>query len=118
MKLIKNKNQGKKDGNLTKDSELVELIDDFHKQYQALYTLYDNLKGEVKEKVQDLENKDSSSSTSSSDSESYHSVDEASARSSPRHAHIQRVRDDLKNKLETPSLELIDMRNKLNVISE
>ncbi|GFZ06634.1 hypothetical protein Acr_18g0008040 [Actinidia rufa] len=90
VKLIKNKNQGKKDGNLTKDSELVELIDDFHKQYQALYALHDNLKGEVKEKVQDLENKDSSSSTSSSDSESYHSVDEASARSSPRHALIQR----------------------------
>ncbi|XP_057511385.1 COP1-interactive protein 1-like [Actinidia eriantha] len=118
VKLIKNKNQGKKDGNLTKDSELLELIDDFHKQYQELYALYDNLRGEVKEKVQGLENKESSPSTSSSDSESYYSVDEASARSSPRHALIQRVRDDLKNKLETPSLELVDMRNKLNVISE
>ncbi|XP_057511720.1 COP1-interactive protein 1-like [Actinidia eriantha] len=91
---------------------------DFHKQFQALYALYDSLRGEVKEKVQGLENKESSPSTSSSDSESYHSVDEASARSSPRHALIQRVRDDLKNKLETLSLELIDMRTKLSAISE
>ena len=118
MKLITNKNQGNKDGNSTSDLELIEFVEDFHKQYQALYALYDNFRGEVKEKVQGLENKESSPSTSSSDSESYHSVDEASARSSPRHALIQRVRDDLKNKLETPSLELIDMRNKLNAISE
>ncbi|GFZ01289.1 hypothetical protein Acr_14g0009240 [Actinidia rufa] len=94
VKLIKNKNQGKKDGNLTKDSEFLELIDDFHKQYQELYALYDNLRGEVKEKVQGLENKESSPSTSSSDSESYHSVDETSARSSPRHALIQREKED------------------------
>ncbi|KAI7987799.1 COP1-interactive protein 1 [Camellia lanceoleosa] len=84
MKLIKKKNQAKRDGNSATDLELNELIDDFHKQYQSLYELYSNLREEVREKVHGKENKEGSSSTSSSDTESYHSVDEASARSSPR----------------------------------
>ncbi|KAH7841308.1 hypothetical protein Vadar_028206 [Vaccinium darrowii] len=118
FKLIKNKSQRKKDGNSTKDSELFELIGDFQKQYQSLFSLYDNLRGEVKEKVLSLENKESSSSTSSSDSESYYSVDEASARSSPKHDFVQKVRDEFKQKLETSSSEFLDLRNKLNSMTE
>ncbi|KAI8569735.1 hypothetical protein RHMOL_Rhmol02G0300300 [Rhododendron molle] len=120
FKLIKNKNQRKKDGNSTKDSELVELIGDFHKQYQSLYLLYENLRGEVKEKVLSLENKESSSSTSSSDAESdsFYSVDEASTRSSPKHDHLQKARDEFKHKLETSTSEFVDLRNKLNSMTE
>ncbi|KAI7993414.1 COP1-interactive protein 1 [Camellia lanceoleosa] len=116
MKLIKNKNQGKKDGNPAKNSELVELIEDFHKQYQELYALYGNLRDDVREKVQSKEHKEGSSSTSSSDTESYHSLDEASSRSSSRTDLSQRARDDFKLKLETSSSEITDLRNKLTAM--
>ncbi|KAL6986371.1 hypothetical protein U1Q18_019739 [Sarracenia purpurea var. burkii] len=110
MKLIKNESQGSRDG------EIVELVDDFQKQYKALSALYENLIGEIREKVHGNEN-ESTSSTTSSDSESYYSIDEASTRSSPRN-DLQKVRDDFKYKLETPGLEFADLRNKLTSMTE
>ncbi|KAL5552375.1 hypothetical protein UlMin_002551 [Ulmus minor] len=48
LKLIKNDNQGKKDGKRKaskKETELLGLVENFYKEYQSLYTLYDHLIG-------------------------------------------------------------------------
>ncbi|KAL6997756.1 hypothetical protein U1Q18_007881 [Sarracenia purpurea var. burkii] len=66
MKLIKNESQGSKDG------EIVELVDDLQKQHKALSTLYENLTGEIREKVHGNEN-ESTSSTTNSDYFDFHS---------------------------------------------
>uniref|UniRef100_A0A5B6YSV3 Putative intracellular protein transport protein USO1-like n=1 Tax=Davidia involucrata TaxID=16924 RepID=A0A5B6YSV3_DAVIN len=119
MKLIKNKNKDRKDGNLRRDSQLVEFIQDFHKQYQSLYSLYDNLRGEVRDKVHDRKKKEGSSSpTPSSDSESYYSPDEIGGKTSPSKSGLNKAKDNFKQKLETSNLEVADMRNKLTSMGE
>ncbi|XAR55118.1 hypothetical protein NMG60_11030516, partial [Bertholletia excelsa] len=121
MKLInRKKKQGKKDGNSSKDSELVTLVEDFHKQYQALYLLHENLREEVREKVYGRKQVEDASSTSTSDSDqSFHSAGELSARNSPsRDRSSQRGGEEFKLKLDTSRLELIDLRNKLTSLSE
>ncbi|CAH9124836.1 unnamed protein product [Cuscuta epithymum] len=81
IKLIKsNVNQGSRDSNQKRKAELIQLVEDFHKQYQSLYSLYDNLKGEVRKKCRannDSASSSSSSSGSSLDSESYFSPEES-----------------------------------------
>ncbi|XP_052171616.1 COP1-interactive protein 1-like [Diospyros lotus] len=130
VNLIKNKNQaaaaaagGKKDS-----EEVVELIEDLHKQYQALHALYDNLRGEIREKVHaeeqeeakaEEESSSSSSSDSHSDSESYHSTGEISATDSPRTADLpQTLIDDIKLKLEASGSEFIEHGNNLAGMSK
>ncbi|XP_060171266.1 COP1-interactive protein 1-like [Lycium barbarum] len=74
VKLSKSINKGSRDGNLRRRSELIQLVDDFHKQYQSLYAMYDNLRGEVKYNLCAKIGDDAASSSSSvSDSEAYHS---------------------------------------------
>ncbi|VFQ67701.1 unnamed protein product [Cuscuta campestris] len=81
-------NQSNRDSNQRRKTELIQLVEDFHKKYHSLYSLYDNLKGEVREKcsakndrhgVDSSSSSSSSSSVSSSDSESYFSPEEAAA---------------------------------------
>ncbi|KAH6825016.1 hypothetical protein C2S53_000668 [Perilla frutescens var. hirtella] len=59
---------GNKERNLRKKSEAIELIEDFHKQYEKLYILYENLREKVKKSVDGED--DTSSSANDSDSES------------------------------------------------
>ncbi|KAJ8539380.1 hypothetical protein K7X08_013632 [Anisodus acutangulus] len=74
LRLSKSINKGSRDGNLKRRSELIQLVDDFHKQYQSLYAMYENLRGEVKYNLCAKIGDDAASSSSSvSDSEAYHS---------------------------------------------
>lgn len=50
MKIIKSLHPSR-DGHLRRKTELIQLVEDMHKEYQSLYNLYDNLRGEVKKKV-------------------------------------------------------------------
>ncbi|MCD7454168.1 hypothetical protein HAX54_023755 [Datura stramonium] len=74
VKLSKSIHKGSREGNLKKRSELIQLVDDFHKQYQSLYAMYENLRGEVKYNLCAKIRDDAASSSSSvSDAEAYHS---------------------------------------------
>ncbi|KAL7111798.1 hypothetical protein ACP275_05G112500 [Erythranthe tilingii] len=74
LKLAKNINNNK-DANMKKKSELIHLVEDFHHHYESLYSMYEDLRGEVKNNVRFEDNASSSSSSSSSppDSEAYYS---------------------------------------------
>ncbi|KAL3818259.1 hypothetical protein ACJIZ3_004164 [Penstemon smallii] len=80
LKLAKNINPGNKDGNMKKKAEIIHLIEDFHQQYESLYSLYEDLRGEVKKNVKSGDD-DASSSTSTSGSESYYSPAEVKTNS-------------------------------------
>ncbi|KAG8382151.1 hypothetical protein BUALT_Bualt05G0046800 [Buddleja alternifolia] len=71
---------GNREGNLKKKSELIHLVEDFHQQYKSLYSLYEDLRGEVKNNINS--GNDDNSSLLSSDSESYYSP---KALSTPKH---------------------------------
>ncbi|TMW88491.1 hypothetical protein EJD97_018499 [Solanum chilense] len=74
VKLSKSMNKGSREGNTRRRAELIQLVDDLHKQYQSLYAKYENLKGEVKYNLCAKAGDDAASSSSSvSDSEAYHS---------------------------------------------
>ncbi|XP_043810693.1 COP1-interactive protein 1 [Manihot esculenta] len=85
LKLIKSSGQDKKEKSSEesrKRSELIGLVQDFHKQYQSLYAQYDDVRGEAgkrtrgrKEKEKQNE-KQNSSTAPSSDSEEYYSSDD------------------------------------------
>lgn len=66
LKIMNDINHGNKERNLRKKSEAIELIEDFHKQYEKLYILYENLREKVKKSVDG----DDSSSAPDSDAES------------------------------------------------
>ncbi|XP_061374121.1 COP1-interactive protein 1-like [Gastrolobium bilobum] len=78
LKLIKNEDQSKKDGNFRKDIELVGLIEDFYNQYQSLYALHGRLTGEYVKVVPRRADSVPSVSSSSSESE-YFSSEEVDA---------------------------------------
>ncbi|XP_051119590.1 COP1-interactive protein 1-like [Andrographis paniculata] len=65
-----------KDGDSKRQSELVNLIEDVHRQYELLHSLHENLRVEVKNNFRGRDG--SESPTSASDSESYFSPDESS----------------------------------------
>ncbi|KAK2966486.1 hypothetical protein RJ640_019015 [Escallonia rubra] len=114
LKLTKSINQGNKEANTKKKSELIRLIEDFHKQYDSLYALYDNLKGEVRGIVNSREDTSSSSSSSaSSDSETYFSPEEISGKSSVSECEIVRAKDGTSHKLETSDSEEAYLKDKL-----
>ncbi|KAL9246671.1 hypothetical protein vseg_020177 [Gypsophila vaccaria] len=75
LKLIKERRQNKKnkntEANARKESELIELIEDFHTQYQFVYDLYNNLRDQLSKTVNDNNKEDEGfyTATSSSDSE-------------------------------------------------
>ncbi|KAL6502406.1 hypothetical protein OROHE_024684 [Orobanche hederae] len=72
IKLTKSINHGNKERNLRNKSEALNLVEDFQKQYESLYSLYEDLREEVKKNISTGDDT-SSSSTSNSDSESYYS---------------------------------------------
>ncbi|XP_059277314.1 COP1-interactive protein 1-like [Lycium ferocissimum] len=108
-KLIKKINQGSREGNLRRRSELLQLVDEFHQQYQSLYSMYDNLRGEVRKKLHEEHEGDSSSQSSSScsNSESYFSPEEVTAKSSSSCSNCEPLEDAiLKDKIITSNFEV------------
>lgn len=109
LKLAKGIN-GNKDGNLKKRSEIIHLIEDFHQHYESLYSMYDDLRGEVKKNATHKDDGPSSSSSSSSqtDSESYYSPVESTPKRSSGTSDVEDT-TILKDKL-TSSSEVKDIR--------
>uniref|UniRef100_A0A803LWF6 NAB domain-containing protein n=1 Tax=Chenopodium quinoa TaxID=63459 RepID=A0A803LWF6_CHEQI len=75
MKLVKERRQNRRNRNaevlLRKESELIGLIEDFHKQYQFVYGQYDDLRGQLSETVNGAKEDEGyfTATSSSSDSE-------------------------------------------------
>ncbi|KAK3002088.1 hypothetical protein RJ639_020547 [Escallonia herrerae] len=122
LKLTKSINQGNKEANTKKKSELIRLIEDFHKQYDSLYALYDTLKGAVRGIANSREDASSSSSSSasssssssaSSDSETYFSPEEISGKSSVSECEIVRAKDGTSHELENSDSEEAYLKDKL-----
>ncbi|KAF3628370.1 hypothetical protein FXO38_16255 [Capsicum annuum] len=108
-KLIKKINQGSREGNMRRRSELLQLVDEFHEQYQSLYSMYDNLRGEVRKKLHGEHEGDSSSQSSSSclNSESYFSPGEGTAKSSSSCSNCEPLEEAiLKDKIVTSNVEV------------
>lgn len=89
---------------------MLQLVDEFHKQYQSLYSVYDNLRGEVRKKLNEEHEGDSSSQSSSSysNSESYFSPEEVTAKSSSSCSNCEPLDEDaiLKDKVITSDIEV------------
>ncbi|KAK1381685.1 hypothetical protein POM88_019420 [Heracleum sosnowskyi] len=110
QKILKLIRDGNEDENSNKEP-LVELIEDFHKQYQLLYDRYDHITGELRQKVHGKE-KDSSSS-SSSDSDSDKSPRIKSSKNGRRQTKIEKLTDGIRQELESAKPEIVDLKSKL-----
>ncbi|KAJ7945017.1 Myosin heavy chain-like protein [Quillaja saponaria] len=115
LKLVKNEDQSKRDG-ITKDSnnksELVGFIEDFYKQYQSLYALYDHLTGEYKKVGLGRKGRSFSFSSSSSDSE-YYSSEEIDSTFGKWENEYHKVLDTTKEDLETNNKEITYRNHRL-----
>lgn len=114
LKLIKNEDQGKKEGKRKaskKESELLGLIDNFYKEYQSLYALYDHLIGESAKIVFGRKGKETTSSMSSSGSDSeYFSSEEVDT----NHTKFENKTANVVNQeLEIAYLEVSELKRKL-----
>ncbi|CAK7335678.1 unnamed protein product [Dovyalis caffra] len=113
LKLIQNNGQAKK-GKIPEDSKkrsaLIELVEDFHKQYQSLYEQYDHLRTEIGKKARGRKEKESSSSSSSSDSEYYSPADIGS---SPMINMYLEKSDDTTRELDVANLEITGLKHRL-----
>ncbi|KAJ6712597.1 COP1-INTERACTIVE PROTEIN 1 [Salix purpurea] len=98
----------------SKKDPLLELIVDLQKQYHSLYTQYDDLKGELRDKAH---GKDTSSS-SSSDSESDDSSKHKGSKNGRLESDYQKIIDGMKQKLEAANLELAELKSKLTATGE
>ncbi|KAJ6308033.1 hypothetical protein OIU76_017745 [Salix suchowensis] len=98
----------------SKKDPLLELIVDLQKQYHSLYGQYDDLKGELRDKVH---GKDTSSS-SSSDSESDDSSKHKGSKKGRLESDYQKIIDGMKQKLEAANLELAELKSKLTATGE
>jgi len=118
LKLLKDEDLEEKDAISVENSKkepLVELIEDFHKEYQSLYAQYDHLTGVLKKKVHGKQEKDSSSS-SSSDSDSEYSSNDKSSKNGLLESDFQKT-DGIKHELESAHLEVADLKRKLTATS-
>ncbi|KAL3499252.1 hypothetical protein ACH5RR_038345 [Cinchona calisaya] len=120
LKLIKSINQNK-EGNLKKKMELTHLIEDIQKEYQSIYALYDNLRGEVRVKVhgkdESASDSDSSSSNSNSDTE-YYTPEELNGRNTVPNAKHQKVNESDNKKSENSDSEDAMLKDILTSTSE
>ncbi|PIN16783.1 hypothetical protein CDL12_10563 [Handroanthus impetiginosus] len=113
LKLTKGINHGNKERNLRKKAEAIQLIEDFHKRYDSLYSLYQDLIQEVKKNFND-----DSSSASNSDSESYYSPEELNAAKSNSSSDNSKVADSDNLEAESSDLEDTILKDKLTSSSE
>ncbi|XP_027083933.2 uncharacterized protein [Coffea arabica] len=103
--------------------ELTQLVEDIHKEYQSIYALYDNIRGEVRNKVhgKDESGSSSSSSTSSLGSNSgteYYTPEELNARNAVPNVELQKVRKSDNRKCEDSDPEDAILKDKLTSTSE
>ncbi|PWA99217.1 protein Networked (NET), actin-binding (NAB) domain-containing protein [Artemisia annua] len=66
MKLVRGANSGNREAKQKKKAEAISLIEDFHKQYQSICALYEDLREGVKRKCKKNEDKEDNESTNSS----------------------------------------------------
>lgn len=107
LQLIKEKDEYRKDG-----SELVQLVEDFQKQYKSLFALYDNLRsGESESPASEGKEKERfslTSSSSSSDSEYYSPVANVARRSFLKSERIKEA-----NTEPEIAMEVAELKNEL-----
>ncbi|KAL9177533.1 hypothetical protein ABFS82_01G064800 [Erythranthe guttata] len=112
LKLTKSINHGNKERNLRKKSEVIHLIEDFEKQYEALYSMYEDLRREVKNSVgggDDYDDDDDADDAddeyaSSNDAETFYTAEELSARRTETSGGASDMEDTiLKDKLTSSS---------------
>ena len=109
MNIIKNVEQDGR-GERDEGDELVELIEDLHGQYQSLYSFYDNLRTELRKKVHERKEDDSSSTSYGSDSESFYSSKEVDSNNGKHLEHeLQKQIAHLKQDLEAANSEATTM---------
>ncbi|XVF10455.1 hypothetical protein REPUB_Repub07fG0184300 [Reevesia pubescens] len=120
LKLIKGEEVEENDGipiANSKKEPLVQLIEDFHKQYQNLYSQYDHLTGELRKQVRGKREKDASSS-SSSDSDSDYSSKDGGSKNGQLESEFQKIAEGIKQELEAANLEIADLKRKLTATNE
>ncbi|KAL9242917.1 hypothetical protein vseg_016874 [Gypsophila vaccaria] len=103
----------------SKSGPLADLIEDFHKQYESLYSHYDHLTGELKNKVRKQHHEKgngSSSSDSESNSDSDHSPKERGSSNGNLEDEILKATDGLQQELEAARLEVTLLKNKLEAV--
>ncbi|XP_027341421.1 COP1-interactive protein 1 isoform X3 [Abrus precatorius] len=112
LKLIKDDNleEGGTPLELSKKESLVELIEDFHNQYQSLHAQYDHLTGELRKRIKGKLEKGSSSSSSDSDSD--HSSKEKDNKNGQLENEFQKTTD------KQQELEVADLNRKLTITQE
>ncbi|KAL3652752.1 hypothetical protein CASFOL_002433 [Castilleja foliolosa] len=121
VKITKNLNHGNKERNLRNKSEVINIVEDFEKQYKSLYSLYEDLREQVKKNVNsgDVDdNSNTSSSTSNSDSESYYSPGGSYARSTQNSNSTSKGSDSGNEPDRTSDLEDTILKDKLTCSSE
>ncbi|KAL0312492.1 UNVERIFIED_CONTAM: COP1-interactive protein 1 [Sesamum radiatum] len=117
LKLTKSLNYGNKERNLKKRLEVVQLIEDFQKQYESLYSLYEDLREKVKIKVGRGE--DDCSSAYNSDSEAYYSSGEFNVRRSKFSSYVPKAfGTDYNQDSDSSDLEDTILKDKLTSSSE
>ncbi|KAJ6703484.1 MYOSIN HEAVY CHAIN-LIKE PROTEIN [Salix viminalis] len=112
LKLIQNNGPAKK-GKIPEDSKkrsaLIELVEDFHEQYQSLYAQCDYLRAELGKKGPGRKEKESSPSSSFSDSE-YYSPDIGG---SPMIDILLETSDGTAGELDSANLEVSGLKHRL-----
>ncbi|KAG5249415.1 myosin [Salix suchowensis] len=112
LKLIQNNGPAKK-GKIPEDSKkrsaLIELVEDFHEQYQSLYAQCDYLRAELGKKAPGRKEKESSPSSSFSDSE-YYSPDIGG---SPMIDILLETSDGTAGELDSANLEVSGLKHRL-----
>ena len=103
---------------LSKKEPLVELIEDFHNQYQSLYAQYDHLTGKLRKKIKGKPEKGSSSSSSDSDSNSDYSSKEKDKKNGQLENEFQKKIDGLRQELEVVHIEVAESNRKLTITHE
>lgn len=111
LKIIKSLHPSR-DGHVKRKAELIQLVEDIHKEYQSLYALYDNLRGAVRKKVHGGDETGSCSSRSSTD-ESFHTPEELIGKSHESNSEQYQERETKNLKSETPDSEDSSMKDKL-----
>ncbi|XP_006283153.2 COP1-interactive protein 1 [Capsella rubella] len=97
----------------SKRQVVAELVNEFYNEYQSLYRQYDDLTGEIRNKVN---GKGETSSSSSSDSDSDHSSKRKTKRNGK--GKVESVTGALKQQIETVNLEIADPKGKLTTTIE
>ena len=120
LKLIKNEDRGRK-GRKHKDpkkeSELIGLIEDFYREYQSLYAMFDHLRRESGNVGRGRNENEVSFSNSSSDSEYFSSEEFDSSSGRIENEHKEEA-DRIRKELETAEFEITDLKHKLASTSQ